>query len=158
MVEISDLRDVPHFSPAVVQQNQEVWGPFADISDEAMASLFQLDVERSSLPATLVAHDGDAYVGCVSLRDETMGMLTHPDSYMDVSPWLSNMWVDEKYRGSGIATQLVSELESLALRLGFNEVFLATLRPDSVYHKAGYTDVAQRRIKGTPLYIVSRKL
>ena len=158
MVDILDLREAPQYAADVIRQNLEVWGSFTDIDFEVMSRLFATDNPPGTLPITLIALSEDAYVGCVSLREATMGALTHPEAYLDTTPWLSNMWVTEKMRGHGLATRLVREIERLAREHGYSELYLGTLRPDSLYHKAGFQDILQRHLKDETMYIVRKAL
>ena len=157
-IEIVDLRDRPEYRDAVIRQNLNEWGAMTDIDLDMMSGLFDLDHSPDTLPITLIALSADNYVGCVSLRTFTMGALTHPEAYMDTTPWLSNMWVADAARGMGLATRMVGEVERLAREHGFSEVYLGTLQPDSLYHKAGYKDVLQRHLKDETMYIVRKSL
>ena len=158
-IEIVDLRHRPDLAQQVIEQNFDVWHEFTDIDRETMAELFSLDSPNGSLPATLIARVGDKYAGCVSLREKTMGMATHPEAYLeDRSPWLSNMWVAEWARGRQLATRLSRALEDTARELGFVRVYSSTLHPDSLYHKMGYEDIEKKPFKGDTIYLIKRDL
>jgi ribosomal protein S18 acetylase RimI-like enzyme len=80
---------------------------------------------------------------CVFARDDAaaiIGGLTGRTywRYLDIA----FLWVDEKYRGRGLATQLMSAAESEARNRGCEHVFLDTLSFQALgfYQKLGYTE------------------
>ena len=80
---------------------------------------------------------------CVFARDDEdaiIGGLTGRTywRYLDIA----FLWVDEKHRGRGIATQLMNAAESEALNRGCGHVFLDTLSFQALgfYQKLGYTE------------------
>lgn len=157
--QIVDLRDRPDLLGAVIEQNFIQWGPFADIDRTTMASLFPIENPRNTLPMTLVAVLGERYVGCVSLRQRTMGMTMHPEAYLEgVSPWLSNMWVAAEARGRKLASALTVALEGQARTLGIRRLYSSTALPQSLYHKLGYRDLEQRSFKGDTIYLICKDL
>ena len=155
---IVDLRDRPGLLEFVIEQNFGQWHDVTDIDRPGMAKLFTIDNPRDSLPVTLVAVIDGRYAGCVSLRERTMGMVTHPEAYLEESPWLSNMWVADWARGKQLATKLTLALEDKARALGIEQLYSSTIRPDSLYHTAGYADIAQRPFKGYTIYLIRKDL
>jgi GNAT superfamily N-acetyltransferase len=153
-----DLRDRPEFVAAVVEQNVAQWGTFTDIDRVGMERLFAIDNPRDSLPLTLIALHEHHYVGCVSLRERTMGMMTHPEAYLEASPWLSNMWVAPEARGRKLASRLTLALESCARALGIHRIYSSTAVPHSLYHKLGYRDLERHSFKGGALYLIVKDL
>ena len=87
-----------------------------------------------------------------------MGMVTHPEAYLEESPWLSNMWVADWARGKQLATKLTLALEDTARARGTKQLYSSTIRPDSLYHKSGYADIAQRPFKGHTIYLIRKDL
>lgn len=157
-VQIFDLRDRPQFLEAVIEQNFTQWGPFADIDYAGMERLFRIDNARGTMPVTLIALLDERYVGCVSLRERTMGMTTHPEAYLEASPWLSNMWVAEEARGRKLASRLTLALEDQAAALGIRRLYSSTAHPQSLYHKLGYRDLEQRSFKDSTIYLICKDL
>jgi GNAT superfamily N-acetyltransferase len=153
-----DLRDRPEFVGTVIEQNVAQWGAFTDIDRVGMARLFAIDNPRNTLPLTLIALHDDHYIGCVSLRERTMGMVTHPEAYLEASPWLSNMWVAPEARGRKLASRLTLALESCARALGICRIYSSTAVPNSLYHKLGYRDLERRAFKGGALYLIVKDL
>jgi GNAT superfamily N-acetyltransferase len=156
--QIVDLRDRPELLVAVIEQNLAQWGSFADIDRAGMERLFPIDNPRGTLPITLVALLDQRYVGCVSLRERTMGMTMHPEAYLEASPWLSNMWVAAEARGQKLASKLTLALEEQARCLGIRRLYSSTALPQSLYHKLGYRDLEQRSFKGGTIYLICKDL
>lgn len=155
---IEDLRERPDLLEAVIEQNLLEWGPFTDIDRAGMQRLFGIDNSYGTLPITLVAVLDERYVGCVSLRDRTMGMVTHPEAYLNASPWLSNMWVTAEARGRKLASRLTRAIEDRARALGVSRIYSSTAEPSSLYHKMGYHDLERRTFKGETIYLICKDL
>lgn len=67
----------------------------------------------------------------------------------DLQPYLSNLCVDEEYRGRGIGKALVRVVESIAKSTwGFNRMYLHVDEDNeaalSLYQREGYRDVGHR--------------
>jgi GNAT superfamily N-acetyltransferase len=156
--QIIDMRDRPDLRSAVIEQNLKVWGDFTGIDRAGMERLFDPETPKESLPITLLAIVDGRYAGCVSLRDRSMGMMTHPEEYLDETPWLSNMWVDEFARGAKLASRLTIALEDQARKVGIAKIFSSTMDPNSLYHKLGYKDLVTKDHRGAPIYMICKEL
>lgn len=56
------------------------------------------------------------------------------------SPWISSMFVDEKFRGKRITGKLIEAAENYAYHLGFEKVYIPS-DMDGVYEKFGYKKI-----------------
>jgi DNA-binding MarR family transcriptional regulator len=60
---------------------------------------------------------------------------------------IKRMWVDDAWRGAGLGSRMLRELEALARRLGHRRVVLDTNRTlveaIAMYERAGYTEIAR---------------
>ncbi len=54
------------------------------------------------------------------------------------TPWIAAVFILYRYRGQGIAQQIMDRLEAEAKRLGYNEVFLKAGSAAGYYPKLGY--------------------
>ena len=83
------------------------------------------------LKQVVVAYDNDKPVGCGAIRE-------HDANTMEVK----RMYTLEEYRGKGIATKILAELEKWAAELNYNKCVLETgkRQPDAValYKNRGY--------------------
>ncbi len=157
-IQISHLCDVPRYLESVITQNHESWGEVTGFTRSEMAEIFQAEFPGDSLPVTFVAHQEEAYAGCVSLRQTTLGGIRHPEVYGEGSPWLSNMWVADWARGRGVATQLTTALEAFARASGVARIYSSTAEEDSLYHKMGYTTVKRTPFGEFTLFLIEKDL
>jgi len=79
----------------------------------------------------LVAHEGDKPVSCGAIRE-------HSPTIMEIK----RMYTLSEYRGQGIATKILKELERWAAELAYQKCILETgkRQPDAIwlYQKNGY--------------------
>lgn len=75
---------------------------------------------RNELPIALVAIIGDEVCGTAALKMESV--TTYPDYF----PWLAGLLVAPSFRRRGIGEQLIVEIENLAKKLGYNEIYVGT--------------------------------
>jgi len=94
-------------------------------------SFYQEYNKIDSIRYAIVAFDGEENVGCGAIKvfnDETME--------------IKRMFVSEEYRGKGIASELLRELESWVVELGYTICILETgkRQPEAIrlYKKNGY--------------------
>lgn len=116
---IEFLADNVQAIPALVELFKTEWEPYYgpgglgnaenDIRDSA---------NRNRLPVALVAMNGKTICGTASLKKASI------TTYPDLSPWLSALVVFPEYRRKGIGGQLVSAIEKLAARKGYEEIFV----------------------------------
>lgn len=91
------------------------------------------------LVAEVVSSQGQDLVGTVE-----MAVRCHPpwQSTNDQYPYLSNLAVDPDFRRQGVAQQLLSNCEQVALEWGFSDLYLHVLENNhparQLYLKAGY--------------------
>ena len=62
------------------------------------------------------------------------------------TPWLDFVFVDERYRNSGIARQMIKEVEKYAKNLGFDLLFLCTASHEKFYQKCGFESIYNVKI------------
>ena len=85
----------------------------------------------ANITDVLIAYDGKAAVGCAGLKP-----------YSETDAEVKRVWVEPAYRGHGIASRLMDEIEQKARQTGFRRVVLQTrpIMQDAValYTKRGY--------------------
>ncbi len=105
------------------------WGNESNF--EFFKSILTHSLDKSNLPQTLIALDGDTPVGVVGLW--RCDMVSRQDLY----PWLSGLYVIPGYRGQGVGAQLQNHLVEYAKSLGFKELYLYT-DIENYYEKNGW--------------------
>lgn len=84
------------------------------------------------LPMTLIAIDGDACLGTVSLFEGDL------DTRRDLTPWLAALYVEPTYRSQGIGDRLTAEIITIARNLGYSILYLRTEHTADYYRKRNW--------------------
>lgn len=84
------------------------------------------------IPLTLVALDGDACVGTVSLFVADLG------ARPDLTPWLAALYVAPTHRNQGVGSALLERLLVIARRLGVKRLYLHTETAAPFYARRGW--------------------
>lgn len=66
------------------------------------------------------------------------------DEWADRTPWIASVFTHYRYRGQGIARQLVERLEKEATRLGFKEIYLKSGSAAGFYPQLGYSELDKK--------------
>ncbi|PTY36525.1 hypothetical protein BGP77_04305 [Saccharospirillum sp. MSK14-1] len=113
------LSDLPEYADSVARWYFEHWvaasnpNGYVDVLDKVLAS-----TRQQSVPFIVLALSQQTLVGAVEVK-------CHDDDN-DGRVWLDGVYIDENYRGQGIARQLVLEALSQTRMAGFNRVYLKT--------------------------------
>ena len=139
-LEIKKIEDCDRFVMDVIQGwaiNE--WGPEALNCFDGSFEIF-------------VSHDNGWPIGCGLLSTEDL------PSRNELTPWLSNLFIKEEYRGRGIGTQLIKFILDEAKKLGFPKVWLYTDNEKtlSLYTKLGWRFVESTIYHGKPALIMDR--
>jgi len=115
---ISNLADVPKFLEAAAKGMWQEWWeeeghPIEDVYDELQKSL-----GPEALPTTLIAHQGDKFLGMVMFVQSDMSKRPQ------YTPWLASLWISPDHRRRSIGTRLTKELETLATQQGHPHLYL----------------------------------
>jgi GNAT superfamily N-acetyltransferase len=101
---------------------------------ELLTSLVRDNLGPDPIPTGLVAHDGERFLGTVSL------IACDEESRPQYTPWVAALWIEPEYRGNGIAAALVDRAACLAFEAGAARVYLlARERLRSFYERLGWT-------------------
>ncbi len=118
--------DNPHFKELVRHLDAEL-----RIRDGEDAEFYSQFNKIDTIKHVVVAYIGDAAVGCGALRPYEIGTVE-----------VKRMFVPATMRGQGVATRILSGLESWAIELGFKRCILETghKQPEAIalYAKNGY--------------------
>jgi len=109
------------------------WSEPRGESLSARKRMLSKQLNTSHLPVALVAYWQGQPAGIVSLRVKDLH--TRPR----LSPWLSALYVDDRFRGKGIGRALVHATEELARGLGYGHLHLFTADRQSFYMELGWT-------------------
>lgn len=116
---IGYLCDHPQHLPALARAHVAAFG--ALLPDWSLAQA-QAELaghaRRQAVPTTLVALDGETWLGSVSLLAEDH------DRIRQYSPWLATLYVDPAARSLGVGTALVGRCVEEAAALGIGRLYL----------------------------------
>ena len=108
-------------------------------------------LQTSDLPKTVIALRGDTLLGSASLVRQT---ITH----QHLLPWLSSVYVDPQYRGGGIASMLVKEVERAAADIGSEKIYLFTPSSERLYASLGWELMEYSRHRELKIAVMSKAL
>ncbi len=90
----------------------------------------------------IAAVDGDEIVGFAALVNESCV------EYERLSPWLDFLFVDERYRGKGLARRMVEHIISAAMEKGARSVYLCTVSHEKMYNRLGFEAMYRAKTDG----------
>lgn len=118
-IEISDLRDQPHFLETVADRVWRAWWQEQGESLETVAGLFAENLTtREVLPACLVAHRGGDFVGTASLIASDL------EERPVLTPWVAAVWIEPEFRRLRHGAAIVAAAAELAFSRGFAQAYL----------------------------------
>ena len=115
------LADHPEGLPVLKRLFESEWEPYygAEGPGNAEADI-KASANRNKLPLAVVAIVDGNICGTAALKMESV--TTYPDYF----PWLAGLLVDPAYRRQGIGENLIGEIENLARKLGYQELYVGT--------------------------------
>ena len=129
------LADVPEQIQTCASWAYSQWGCQSGGSLEHSIARFSECARKEGLPLTLVAMEGDKPAGMASLWRSDY------EKRADLLPWLAPLFVHPFYRGQGIASGLIREIEQEAAKLGFYRCFLVTEEARKLYERFGWREM-----------------
>lgn len=113
----------------------------------------ELDLDEP-LPHILVAIENGKPIGSASLKLHEL-----KNHFPDTPNWLGSVYVDKSARGTGTASKLVGEIESIARSKEINTLHLQTERLDGgLYKRLGWQPVTQLWDRGDDVLVMSKQL
>ena len=104
------------------------------------------------IPETLIALDGDQVVGTASIVENDLS------SRPDLSPWMASVYVDDRYRGQGVGSQIVRAIVAEASALGVKRLYLITHDRMSFYQRLGWEEIERVHYRGEDVTVMSTLL
>lgn len=134
-MEIIYLDEMPAAVDVLAPAFWSEWGrhdglTLADVTGRVTACL-----QHDELPLALVAREGDAVLGTVGLRWDTV--VSHPVP----GPWLAALWVHPDHRRRGLGAQLIAAAERSAATRDIAELYAATSSAARLFREAGWTEL-----------------
>lgn len=144
--EISDLKTHPHFLDDAADRVWNAWWRQDGHELDFIKGLFQENLTAETTPVALIAHEGCAFLGTVSLIDSDM------EARPQYTPWVAALWVDEQQRSHGIGGALLKAAAQQAHDLNFSEVYLCAEADKHDYYAARGWLLIEENIDGLNIY------
>lgn len=135
-LDICLLKDKPKFLNICVQWSYDEWGKHVEgCTLSEMKKTYVSRLTGDGLPLMWIALKDDVAVGMVGLKK-------HGHSEREnLSPWLSSLYVDEQYRGRGLAQFLIEHTKQQAKIMGYRNIHLYTSVSSSFYTHNGWEHI-----------------
>lgn len=119
---------------------------------ESLEERFRANLNRDTIPLTLLAIDEDRPLGTASLVFYDM------KDRQDLSPWLAAVYVLPEYRGRGIGSKLVKSIELLSATFEVEKLYLFTPDRESFYARMNWTVLERTRYREKDVVIMMKEL
>ena len=150
MIKISFLADHPDVVPTLAQWFRAQWPDY--YADQTLAEIeedFREDAQYDSIPLRLVAFLDGELAGTIVLRDQVI------DTRPEFHPGLGGLFVLERYRKRGIATELIEAGMNVARAQGYREVYATTGVAGGILRRLGWVAVEVVEHDGEQLTLYS---
>ncbi len=107
---------------------------------------------KEGIPSIFIATLGNQLVGSAALVENDM------DTRPELSPWLAAVYVKERFRHQGIATELIARCEEEAIRSKANTWYLYTEFASSLYEKLGWCHMERCEYKGVTVDVMCKRI
>lgn len=146
---IAPLSDHMSFVDEIAQVHQAEWAHLdRGLTLESRKAALKSAAGREGIPSVYVAIDSDEFIGSAALVDQDL------DTHLELSPWLSAVFVKEEFRTRGIATLLVERCEAEAKKIGIHKLYLSTESASGLYEKLGWQTIESCIYKGAKVHVM----
>ena len=148
---IEYLADHPLHLPTVAAWQHAQFGylnPATTIEDRT--ERLRLSLQKNALPIAFIAlSENGALLGAAGILSTTI-------VHKHLTPWLSSVYVPDKFRGKGIASGLSLHAVAEAARLGHDRLYLFTPRSEALYARIGWQTFERIEYNGVQLTLMER--
>lgn len=140
-IEIVNLSDHKELIPVISEWVHSEWGNISGRTFEQTVLRYS-EGKHDGLPVILLALADDEPAGIINLREKEDFLM----SLTNLSPWITDVYVKQDYRGKGIGSTLMTAAIRKAGALGFKEIYLATEDQQGLYRRHGFGTIDQASI------------
>ena len=149
-VEVRFLAEAPGLATTLARWHHAQWGAlYTDWTLEVATGELIDHATRRAMPTTLVAVQGEAPLGSVSLVLEDA-----PELRDRGDAWLASLYVVPEARGQGLGVRLVKDLVALAAREKVERLWLFTPEHAAFYARLGWRPQGAAKLRGVPVQLM----
>jgi N-acetylglutamate synthase-like GNAT family acetyltransferase len=152
-VQIFNLRDRGYHIPAIAGWLFDEWDhlrPGSNVSDVIKRLASRCKAER--IPSVHVAEINAMPVGTISLVEYEMDIRTN------LNPWVTAVYIHPDYRNRGIGSALVRHIETVAIELGVENLYLFTPDKQRMYATLGWKVIENLAYRQMDVSIMAKDL
>ena len=140
--------------PILAHWFQEEWGHFHPQTtlEQRNAGLNERCETTGRIPITLVAKMGNYVVGTASLVKYDM------EVHLELTPWLSSVYVDTAHRRQGIGSQLVKRIVKEAVNINAKMLYLFTPDREGFYARMGWQVLYREMYRGQQVVLMETRV
>ena len=145
--ELVYLADAPRYIDTCAAWHFTAWGVKSDQRTlQKDIKKFEISTNKESVPLTIL------YIDKTRNVPAAMGSIWENDStyWSELNPWITGVFVHEDYRGKGLATAIMRQLEDDAKRIGLETIYLTASAAVGLYEKLQYNAEETRDAPETP--------
>lgn len=154
-ISITPLKNSPEFfSQVALWHHQECERQGLKSTLELRYERLLKHIEAESIPKTFIATVNDELVGCVSLVNYAYGRDSARAKTTGTPLWLSNLFVQSKFRNQGIGNQLIDKAKDYAQELNLTELWLSATQYTDYYQKRNWEIARKTRLGGRQVNVM----
>jgi len=149
-VAVRFLAEVPGHADTLARWHHAKWGDlYTDWTLDVATNELIDHATRRGIPTTLVAMQGEALLGSVSLVLEDA-----PELRDQGDAWMASLYVVPEARGQGLGVRLAKELVAFAAQQKVERLWLFTPEHASFYARLGWRPQGSMKLRGVPVQLM----
>ncbi len=151
-MKIEPLSDHKNLISEIAELHQAEWVHFdPDFTIDKRKTAIKNAARHEGIPSIFVAIENTEFCGSAALVEQDLE--THPE----LSPWLSAVFVKERWRGRGVAKSLVQYCECEAKKAGVQKLYLSTEFASKLYESLGWQTIERCLYKGVQVDVMCKE-
>ena len=149
-IKIDNLVNHARFISTLARWFHDQWGhlqPETSI-EKRITRLHDRCKKTGGVPLTLIAIKDHGVVGTASLVKHDM------DVHLELTPWLSSVYVAKEHRNQGIGSQLVNRIVQEAKNMDTKMLYLFTPDREGFYTRLGWRLLYREKYRGQPVVVM----
>jgi len=149
-VAVCFLAEVPGHAATLARWHHAQWGAlYTDWTLDVATNELLDHATRRAMPTTLVAMQGDALLGSVSLVLEDA-----PELRDQGDAWMASLYVVPQARGQGLGVRLAQALVAFAAQQKVERLWLFTPEHAAFYARLGWRPQGSAKLRGIPVQLM----